>query len=639
MEILINGMPAALKKGTSFDYVLENRYFSGVDDYTLSIEFPMKDCITNQRIFGRINTHEAKVPNTLYHCVISSGTLHFEGVLKIVSTSDVSVKGQFMAGRTAENYASSFDDIIINTLNLPWPTFDILHDSDFVNPDPEVIARKYGYNKNLDTVAIQRQGYVTLPWVNNTTGILQNKPGNRSYTPRPFDNSVEGLSVQPFLWYLLEQIFEAIGYTANLNAIKGSQWTHLLVCNALPYVWDVHDFSRALPSWSLTKLLEQVEYLLNGEFSIDHIHKTVDFQFCSTIVNAAGQSNVETIFNTFDSDEEDADSCKYRNSVRLKYAELEHNMQKIYSCNAFIQDCIKNGLVNEFTSLDELVRVIKEDIVAVRGSESTNRQTAKTGALVRFKSTYRDILYAKILYCAQNKSYYIPVDFTVKYTYHHRSPNYHSYDTSLSSLKLMQINVFEDSGDGEEYEMGIVPTWIDRCFDSSNNDLGECIFLEPGDYSEPVPEEETDYEKYWTLIKERLDSYEENGGLPEYNTNLFVAFWKGLIPMLDPNKLFCPAITNIPLFLDYVKDGYPLYAVSSGLSLQLRSPLMNAGINIPNIDQTRKYKFQWLSNSLPKVESVFIIHGRKFMCSKITATFTEDGMSQKLKGEFYRVID
>ena len=39
MEILINHQLATLKEGTSFDFVAENRYFSGADSYTLAITY------------------------------------------------------------------------------------------------------------------------------------------------------------------------------------------------------------------------------------------------------------------------------------------------------------------------------------------------------------------------------------------------------------------------------------------------------------------------------------------------------------------------------------------------------------------------------------------------------------------------
>lgn len=55
MEIRINGKRAMLKKSTSFEYVAENRLFSGSDGYTLSITFP---CATAAKIsiFSGIST-------------------------------------------------------------------------------------------------------------------------------------------------------------------------------------------------------------------------------------------------------------------------------------------------------------------------------------------------------------------------------------------------------------------------------------------------------------------------------------------------------------------------------------------------------------------------------------------------------
>ncbi len=54
MIILINKKRAVLKKGTSFDFISENHYFTGADSYTLSITFPIKGCAENIAIFGHI---------------------------------------------------------------------------------------------------------------------------------------------------------------------------------------------------------------------------------------------------------------------------------------------------------------------------------------------------------------------------------------------------------------------------------------------------------------------------------------------------------------------------------------------------------------------------------------------------------
>ena len=56
------------------------------------------------------------------------------------------------------------------------------------------------------------------------------------------------------------------------------------------------------------------------------------------------------------------------------------------------------------------------------------------------------------------------------------------------------------------------------------------------------------------------------------------------------------------------------------------------------VDQKKKYTFSFLAEQIPNVRSLFYIEGKKYLCSKLTATFTEDGMSQLLKGEFYKVV-
>lgn len=47
MEIRINGKVAALKTGSSFDYIIENRSFTGSDGYSMTISFPLRGCPQN----------------------------------------------------------------------------------------------------------------------------------------------------------------------------------------------------------------------------------------------------------------------------------------------------------------------------------------------------------------------------------------------------------------------------------------------------------------------------------------------------------------------------------------------------------------------------------------------------------------
>ena len=121
MEILINHQLATLKEGTSFDFVAENRYFSGADSYTLAITFPLKGCPGNLAIFGHINRKDVVAQQILFDCEIRHGAFYRHGSITITEISDIEVKTQFLEGRSVQNYSDSFESIYINELNLGYP--------------------------------------------------------------------------------------------------------------------------------------------------------------------------------------------------------------------------------------------------------------------------------------------------------------------------------------------------------------------------------------------------------------------------------------------------------------------------------------------------------------------------------------
>ncbi len=57
------------------------------------------------------------------------------------------------------------------------------------------------------------------------------------------------------------------------------------------------------------------------------------------------------------------------------------------------------------------------------------------------------------------------------------------------------------------------------------------------------------------------------------------------------------------------------------------------------INPKLKTTFKFLADTIPNPRAVFFIKGKKYLCEKITATFSENGMSQLLKGIFYPIVD
>ena len=262
MIILINKQRAVLKKGTSFDFISENHYFTGADSYTLSITFPIKGCAENIAIFGHIYRKDFNFDTELLDCEIHDQDFHKYGSVSIVSVSDSEVKTQFLEGRSASNYHSSLDDIYINELSMPS-----LHDqahwqaSHYLRPYAEQM-RDGNY-----------LGYVCPPWVNNTSGNIQNPMGayGSIYYYQGGDPSYDPPIVGfPFLIEVIKQVLSRSGYHYDLSAIENSGFSNLIICQAFPYVWHMPYMNQILPHWTVSEFLEQLELFLNGTFEIDH---------------------------------------------------------------------------------------------------------------------------------------------------------------------------------------------------------------------------------------------------------------------------------------------------------------------------------------------------------------------------------
>ena len=118
MQIIVNGKPAYIKKGSSFQFVAENRHFTGSDSYSLSITFPLKGCSENIAIFGNIHRTDVEKKQVNFECTISDKAFSRSGIITVTSISESEVKTQFLEGRSVQNYDETFDEIYINELQL-----------------------------------------------------------------------------------------------------------------------------------------------------------------------------------------------------------------------------------------------------------------------------------------------------------------------------------------------------------------------------------------------------------------------------------------------------------------------------------------------------------------------------------------
>ena len=607
MEILVDHKVAVLKKGTSFDFVSENRYFSGADSYSLTITFPLAGCVQNLAIFGHINRKDVVAQKLLFDCEIRDGAFYKHGSITITEISDIEVKTQFLEGKSVSNYADDFDVIYINEMDLGYP-----------NTDKSSFAANAHIGRSIDNGL----NYLALPWVNNSTGNVQNRPNDSNSWPQSWHSDTRGLSFQPYLIYLLQQICTAVGYSYDFSRLMNSQYKYLVVCNTLPYAWGCRNWATALPHWTLTELFEQLEYFLNGEFDIDHANKHISFSFSKEVISGAGTVELKNIVDEFSSTVEDAGSCKYREYVNLKFSECDHRMWKYYSCKWFV-DMMKTQDVLLSTSLGNYNygKFYRE----VNGAQRLYIEMA--GAADYVQVYYNGWNPEYLYYCRAEDTYFILRNYGSYIVDPSQPANLEGNTRYLNTLE--PINMFGDSivdENAETIEIKIVPVWIDEAY-ADGNFKGNAFFLECGEYlnsaNSSIP---------WDYANQKLSAGESERSV-EYFDKLYMGFWSGSTYNAMYGKYTYPVIDHI---LAYPRE---MNFELTYFSMRLRSSLFNTNGATHHIASNKKYKFKFLAKDVPNVRSMFIIHGQRYICEKITATFTEDGMSELMKGEFWLVED
>lgn len=585
MQIIINDLPAVIKQGTSFDYVAENRLFSDADDYTLTITFPLRGCPENLAIFGHINRADIVADKVIFDCEIIARNLYKSGTIVVTEITDTEVKTQFLEGRSEGNFTTTLDAIYINDLTLGTAT--------------QVAA--------LPPSALWRQGatvpaYVALPWVNDSTGALQNEVVLDSSTQEwRWAAGVKKLSRQPYLLYLTRLICQAVGYTSNFKEWGGHPgYRHLLVCNALPVAWELADYARALPHWTVEEYFARLELLLDGEFDFDHRAHTVTFAFTQPRVAAIPPVYLDRVTSDHSLQITQGDTkCAYRGGKRLTFRDSAHDGWKYLSCDWFIKQM--KSRIERYPDLDTLIAQNRH----LRANTTPDIATWPDGN--------------RLLYAEKENAYFILQIYQYIPDLRGLTQVGWTYKSRLRPINLFGSNITipDDSSEGEELDF--VPVRIDQ-----TDTRGPVIFLTPQGYQEPeAPDPDRPYTDtpMLTALKQG-----ETTQATEYYDRIYLGWWNG-IP-INPTRQAAPIPDDI-----IVDDDWSYTLRPSPLPIRSRR---RAGYNI---DPARRRTFKFLADTIPTPRALYIIEGKRYLCEKITATFTTSGMSQLLKGDFYPVTD
>ncbi|MCM1440063.1 MAG: hypothetical protein NC131_12805 [Roseburia sp.] len=584
MDLIIGGRKAVIKEGSSFEYVAENRSFSDADDYTLSITLPLAGCPENLSIFGHIGRMDADSRYVVLEASLVDRDFFKSGVVTVVESTDVDVKVQFLEGRSVQNFLTTFDDIYINELQLgSYPSSSL----------PQYTST---YLSDISHGVSQ----VALPWVNDSSdGFVNNemvtdKDGYLVWS----DSTAEigKLSFQPYLIFIAKQICRAIGYSFDLSQWENSPEVYLLVCNTLPASWDIPQYARALPHWSVTEFFEELEKILVCEIDINHRTRQISLNMCANL-EMERSVKLDNVVDAFTAESSYRDElCRFKGTANLSYRDRGDSQWQYEDCQWLVDLIRSEGkYILEFDNYLEHARW----------------HFQKFGALgtVTGKDRERGSDWGSLFYMREEDEYGL---YKVEYGNLKTYPNMYFY-------RYMQVNRFGpvvyDPDSDNTIELGFLPARVD----TTDDEHGYCLFLSPSGFSE---QEDVDSEgirqpaAYSSLLKGEPDSS------AEYYDKILLAYWDGHSAN-DLTSSYSGA--QLP----------PCPFVDSRFSLKNRYAGYMDGIKV---NPREKLKVSWLSSSIPDVRSIFHIRGKRYLCEKITATFTENGMSQLLKGEFYPIV-
>ncbi len=596
MQIYINNKLAALKEGTSFEYVSENRLFSGSDGYSLTITFPLRDCPQNQAIFGHINRMDVSALNVIFQCEIQDRNFYKYGCITITEINEAEVKTQFLDGRSAQNFEKTLDKIYINEMNLGKPSITS-------KSNMTTTQAWGGHAIGMNAVA--------LPWVNDASGNIQNK-ANYANGLYSWDSETAGLSWQPYLIYITKRICEQIGYSYDFSAWEAKEeYKYLLICNTLPYSWYMPSYADAMPHWTIEEFFAKLEMFMGCEFNFDHRAKSVSFAFTKDILNAKSTVVLDEVIAEHSTEVKvENDKCEYIEAKNLVYKDCNHNMWKFYSCDWFVKSW-KDSAV-KYATLNELL--------------SDNKSNAVWNG-----SSHRGSNMNKVLYAADCDCYFVirAVSRTLKGTnvFGH---NVYEYQCVLQPINLLGGHIVDDSDDATQEELEFVPAQIDF----TDSTYGRCLFLSFSGYDESEGtnigvDRDSDY-FYNSVTVYSLEAGEKEKEA-EYYDRIYIGWWDGAIT--SNGKLPYPGVENIEILDDWSNYSFKHF------SLRLNDATLNKTRIGYDINPKQKTTFKFIADSIPDVRSLFIIRGKRYVCEKLTATFTERGMSQLVNGFFYPIND
>lgn len=355
IELYLNGERVYTDTSQTIKITKENPYFTQSGSYTLDITIPMA-ILENRLFFQNIQLLQSSKKTTMMSAsLVVDNYLLLSGTAVVNSISDKQIKVQLLGGNSDINFIAKNGDVYIDDIDFgkikvyegtpysfignrggePFPSYTYIY------------GEWDAWNKSaMGDVS----DYVLMPVYDETNAIIKNetKVHLDANETRP-SIYTHGDTIMPNLMMVIRKVIEHFGYNLVINDVDVLPWNRIVICNARKTLI----VQEALPHWTVTDFLKEVQNFFNCTFVFNETSKTAEL-----ISNLKYFNKGEQFFEPLDEyssdvSDDDEEQAQSLGSSNIKF-DLSDSAEHLY--DALSDEVLQGYERKEYGSFDELQR-------------------------------------------------------------------------------------------------------------------------------------------------------------------------------------------------------------------------------------------------------------------------------------------
>lgn len=618
----------------------ENAYFSQSGSYTLDVQLPL-DIPQNKMFFGNIGRLETTKHNVKYKARLTVDNVDvLNGSATITNISDNAVKVQLLGGYSDINFLAKFgeeyiDNINYGNINVPagFSTF-VAGGSKATVPtvgDTDKGLKWMAGEWDSDVItAVGDDVYVCMPIYDETNEEVRNKTIIRSKLNQTHRAYSVCECVQPNLLYVLRTIIGNYGYKIANNDFNSKPWNRIYIANCAKTL----NMANVLPHWTVKEFLEQIQYLFNGTFVFDEVHKTVDLKSNLTFFNNAEINFVPIEEFSSEITTDDNESTKSLSSSNVNY-----------SCS---------------DSKEHFYDILSEDIF--NGYE--HKTYINKDAMLADMANMTEADKRKYIFITPTGQYVYGTDDEPDISGTDSDAHFGGYEdrdeTSTKVWYVKQINQFggikrKDNNDGIDikicpvamslansidYYVPYLQNFYQKAFDmpaampSMQNEVGDDLSTKYstcawsgiyGEESAKKTDKSLDRIEIF-LVEDTAIQYVNKPGVADANKK--IGYPMAFTDWLDK------ALALTDCNYKNVHSSWSLALINCAAEHYIGQLHQNSYKINTNVEQ----QIDFIADTIPAVTNIFIFKNKRYACHKLEVSINNNGIDNKIKGYFYEMI-